>query len=106
MKSSLKNATAAESKRMDIIKRDIGCIACYIEYHVLETPASAHHLLSGGRRISHLHTIPLCYDHHQGERGIHTRKRWVRDTYGTDNELLALTNELLAHNTANTITAI
>ena len=91
---------------MEIIKRDIGCIACYKDHGVFGTPAHAHHLLSGGRRISHLHTIGLCELHHVGADGIHTRKRWVRDTYGTDNELLALTNELLAQNTINTITAL
>jgi len=91
---------------MGAVKEIIGCIICYKISGILGSPAHAHHLLSGGRRISHKHTIGLCELHHVGADGIHTRKRWVRDTYGTDNELLALTNELLAVNTINTITAL
>jgi len=55
--------------------------------------ANAHHLLSGGKRISHAHTIPLCDLHHTGVEGIHTRKKWFREQFGTDDELLEITND-------------
>lgn len=84
MKSRLSNPTKAESRRMDIIKFEIGCLV-----HV-GRPADAHHLLSSGRRISHLHVIPLCPDCHTGKDSTHKRKRWFRETYGTDDELWKL----------------
>lgn len=102
MKSSLPAPTKAQSKRMYIIKAEIGCIACDLLGNS-GVWADAHHLLSGGRRISHDHTIPLCKLHHNGKDGIHTRKRWFRETFGSDDELLAVTNKLLSIVEENTI---
>jgi len=103
MKSSLPSPTKAESRRMDIIKRDIGCIACR-KYGKEGEPADAHHLLSGGNRISHAATIPLCKMHHDMPGGsIHRNKVFFRDAFGTDEELLAETNRLVADFEANII---
>lgn len=63
MKSRLPKPTMAEAHRMDWIKRD-GCIPC--RKKSLFRIADAHHLLSGGYRISHGATIPLCKWHHEG----------------------------------------
>jgi len=106
MKSSLKPATKAEKRRFEIIKRDVGCIACYIEHGVMGTEADAHHLLSGGRRISHSHTIPLCPACHTGPNSIHKRKQWFRDLYGTDDELLDRTDALVKQFESNTVGAL
>lgn len=40
-------------------------------------------------------TIPLCYDHHQGKRGIHTDKHSWRQEYGADHEYIAATLDKL-----------
>ncbi len=101
MKSSLPSPTKAESRRMDIIKRDIGCIAC--RQGNLHSQANAHHILSGGRRISHAATLPLCDFHHTGLISIHASKRGFVKDYGTEMELLAETNRLVAAFEANII---
>ena len=35
--------------------------------------------------------VPLCYDHHQGNGGIHSGKQTFEDTYGDQDYLLLLT---------------
>ena len=62
----MKAPTVAEQRWMDDIVR-LGCIICLIEGRG-ESLAEVHHLLSGGRRISHRHSIPLCFQHHRGGR--------------------------------------
>ena len=61
--------TVAESAWMDSITA-LGCISCHIDGHP-ETPGAVHHILSGGRRMGHMHTICLCDPgHHQnGQQG-------------------------------------
>ena len=97
MKSGLPNPTAKQKRRLEIIKREIGCL------NHPGRPADAHHLLRNGRRISHDATIPLCPDCHRGPNGTHKRRRWFAETYGTDEELLARTDALVAEFEANTI---
>ena len=100
---SLPSPTKAQSRRMEIIKRDIGCIACHISLYP-GTPADAHHLLSGGRRISHDATIPLCKMHHDRPGGsIHKNKLWFAKRFGTDEYLLAETDRLVDIFEANTV---
>ena len=66
----------------------VASLGCY----VCERPANVHHIrpkgLGIGRRSSHYDTIPLCYDHHQGQFSIHNCKKEFEDTYGTEQELL------------------
>jgi len=97
-----KTPTKAESARMEIIKSQVGCIATYSE-HGGYTPCEIHHLLDTGRRRGHAFTIGLTYEHHQGKNGIHKAKKAFRDNYGTDDSLLALTNERIAACRLNTI---
>lgn len=47
-----------ERTYMDAVQR-IGCLIC-------GNPAQVHHINSGGRRIGHFFTLPLCPDHHEG----------------------------------------
>lgn len=47
-------------------------------------------------KASDRETIPLCYDHHQGARGIHTNKSAWRQEYGADHEYIAATLDKLA----------
>ena len=108
MMSKAKGPTKAEKKRFDAF-RDIGCVCCRQDGRKSEYVAN--HLLDGGRRIGHGATIPECPWHADGippdgmsvkaciiafgpsrktdKAGFHAR-------YGTDSELLAYTNTLLA----------
>lgn len=103
MKSGLKPATKAEKRRFEILKREIGCVACRVLFGYYR-PAHAHHLLSGGRRRGHSETIPLCDDHHVGNKlSTHRTKLLFSETVGTDDELLAETNRRVADFEGNTI---
>ena len=92
MKTALPSPTKDEARRMEIIASQVGCIACWID-HKVYTPCQIHHLLDTGRRRGHQYSIGLCYNHHQGNGGIHRAKRAFRNQYGTDDDLLDLTNE-------------
>jgi hypothetical protein len=109
VKSSLPAPTKSEQRRFEIIKREVGCIACYMDYGVLGTWADAHHLIDPktGNRISHSHTIPLCPDRHHkyGKRSIHKGKLRFHEDYGTDESLLSLTNSKVVMFEANTVGA-
>ena len=90
---------------MEIIKREVGCIACR-KYGHEGTPADVHHLINPktGNRISHAATIPLCKVHHDLPGGsIHKNKRWFAETFGTDEELLAETDRLVAEFEGNVV---
>ena len=103
-------ATKAERERMDALKL-LGCIACRMTGSIAGTP-EIHHLLSGNKRRGHAFTIPLCPWHHRGEMGglwnatAHERalgpslargSKRFHATFGTDDELLARTNQALAN---------
>lgn len=116
---STKPPTNLELVRFDCIRR-IGCIACLKNQEVGRASATLvlrrleiHHLLSGGRRIGHEATICLCHYHHQAKflpyvdygykaqadafgPSLEREPRRFHEMYGTDEELLALQNELLA----------
>lgn len=79
---------------------EIGCIVCIIHEKV-RTEACIHHLTGikyrgTGKKASDEHTLPLCHNHHQGKDGIHTigMRPW-EGKYGTQTELLAITNNLI-----------
>ena len=94
MKTSLPNATRSEKRRFIIMAQEVGCI------NHLGTPAQVHHLLSGGNRISHMATVPLCcmcHDH------VDSDKIWFRENYGTDAQLLSRTNREVKRFEDNTI---
>ena len=54
--------------------QQIGCIACLLDGRYVW--ADVHHILSGGYRVDHQHTIPLCPYHHRGvpEHGFTPRE--------------------------------
>lgn len=70
-------ATAAEKKHL-VRVRGLPCCICLPDEQ--QSPTEAHHLLRGGRRISHYHTIPLCRDHHNdvSKYSIMMRALWVQ----------------------------
>jgi Recombination enhancement, RecA-dependent nuclease len=108
MKSALPPPTKQESRRMEIIAREIGCIACR-KYGNDGVWANVHHLIDPktGNRISHDATIPLCPMHHDQPGGsIHRNKVWFAETFGTDEELLAETNRLVSEFESNVVGAV
>ena len=82
-----KVATKDEREHMSKVA-SLGCLIC-------QRPANVHHIrpvgLGIGMRSSHYQTIPLCYDHHQGQFSIHNCKQEFEDAYGTEKQLLQKT---------------
>jgi hypothetical protein len=93
--------TALEARRMDNF-RLVGCVACWMLGHP-DTPYDVHHQLSGGVRMGHFWTVPLCPAHHRGVdfspslhlASIARGQRTFREIFGSDEELLALTDRLI-----------
>jgi len=92
-KPGKKAPTVAERAWMDwIVAR--GCVACQRD-GLGHRAAAVHHILRGGQRMGHLHTLPLCDPgHHQGGQplGMVSRHPWkarFEARYGTEHELLA-----------------
>ena len=87
--------TKAEQRHLDRVAA-LCCIVCRrLGYG--DTPAEIHHCSSGtglAVRASHFRVIPLCHQHHRtGGYGvaIHAGRKIWEDKYGTEAELLALT---------------
>lgn len=92
--------TKAEQRWMDAITQ-LGCIVCRQQGRGY-VPGAVHHVLSGGRRVDHLHTICLCDPgHHKGapwdsgEVSRHPSKARFEARYGTEQSLLEITRELV-----------
>ncbi len=104
--SNAQAITKAHQRRFDIITREVGCICCRMKFGCY-VEAQANHLLSG-YRLGHEHSTPECPWHHQGicfvgtdakamrrafgpSRRLH--KKAFRRDFGSDQNLLALTND-------------
>ena len=92
--------TKAEKHWMDSICQ-LGCIVCILTGKG-KSPAEPHHMLSGGRRMGHMFTIPLCPTHHRSGRDddeVTSRdqsQRRFEKRYGTEQYLLAKTREFVS----------
>lgn len=91
--------TKAESQWMAKIS-EFGCIVCYYRGVKNRRPAAVHHILENGRRKGHLYTIPLCDPGHhknppKGHVARHPDKARFEAKYGTEENLLQLTRELV-----------
>jgi hypothetical protein len=63
-------ATLTEKKHMNRVA-ELGCVICKRNGND-DTPAQLHHLRTGGwGKGGALTLIPLCYEHHVGDTGIH-----------------------------------
>ena len=75
------------------------CCICEAFGEVQTTPTQAHHPIMG-RYSQHKRpdrsAIPLCWEHHQGPKGIHTHPAWWAETYGSDTDYIATTQDALA----------
>ena len=81
--------------------KEFGCVVCHLQGRGY-VPAAVHHILSGGIRLGHLFTIPLCDPgHHQhapkgsGEVSRHPDRVEFEQRYGTEMELFFKVNDFL-----------
>lgn len=98
----MRSLTKADKERGDKM-RDLGCIVCH--HHLgVHTPPAIHHLFGKVKFGCHKLTIPLCGKHHQyKDNGANPAwysrhgdgKAAFELAYGTENELLQKTNELI-----------
>ena len=85
-----------DKERFDKLKQ-IGCIAC-LKFGKI-TEAIIHHIRKNtglSLRPPHTDTIPLCPEHHNmGNESVHLNKKAFVSIFGTEQELLLLTNQKL-----------
>ena len=78
--------------------RELPCCICEAFGEAQTTPTAAHHVIMGRfsqRKTPDRMAVPLCYEHHQGGKGIHTAPQWWADTYGNDFDFTAKTQDAL-----------
>lgn len=109
-----KYANKAQKKRMELIKSEVGCVACMQHGHFV-TPCDVHHLIEGSRRRGHDYTVALCAWHHRGvdplpgqelQQSLARSPAMFHDVYGDDEVLLENTNNRLAHLKSLTVSAL
>ena len=94
------NPTKAEKAHWDKVAQ-LGCIACLADGY--RNPlVSIHHINGRTKKGAHIQVLALCAGHHQDGTGndknmlaIHPFKRRFETKYGTQQELLIKTNQLL-----------
>lgn len=118
MKHSTKSPTVAERAHLAAVKA-LPCVACLIDDRFSEQivcgQTEVHHLLSGNKRRGHMAVIPLGAWHHRGEPldgrsakamralfgpSLARQSKLFHAWFGSDAELLARVNELLAQRRA------
>jgi hypothetical protein len=94
-----------KEQRFEALVR-LGCIVCHIA-GLGRTDPCIHHLLgikyrATGKKAHWRHTIPLCPTHHDGKSRIHPSAHGnpllFKQMYGTQEDLLNATNDLLKRN--------
>ena len=112
------NPTLAEAAWLRMVK-EAGCVCCAARGYDREPGgplAEAHHLLSGGIRRGHQHTVGLCAWHHRGRLIVTgwthaTHRRLLgpslaegsvpfHEAFGDDDALMAATHALIARQTS------
>ncbi len=94
-----KTRTKTEKKHLEALV-ELGCIVCY-KLGTPGTPAEIHHLRTGqgaSQRASDYQAIPLCPWHHRlggHKQAYHAGPKAFEERYGTEMELLELTQEKL-----------
>lgn len=111
------NPTKAEAAWLRSVK-EAGCVCCAARGYYRQEGgpvAEAHHLLSGGIRRGHQHTVGLCSWHHRGALIVAgwthaTHRRLLgpslaegsvpfHEAFGDDDALMAATHALIARQT-------
>jgi len=90
--------TAEEKDHMDRV-RELGCVICR-QQGKGRRPCEIHHVYGKTKPGAHFYVLPLCFEHHRmgsGKEPIsrHPYKARFEQTYGTEEELLKLVDELL-----------
>ena len=69
---------------------ELNCLIC-------GASAAVHHCVGNKfpAKRPHRPVVPLCYNHHQGQGGIHDGKESFEQYYGTQESLLAITEARL-----------
>jgi len=82
--------------------QELGCICCLYAGSGYRAP-DIHHCLSGGRRMGHQYTLPLCPEHHRIPStgavvgpGLADGSRVFAAKWGTQTELLNEVNRLIS----------
>ncbi len=89
-----KKAATKEEKEYMCRVSELCCSACNV-YGV-----EVHHVrnFTGmGLRPSHYDTIPLCFDCHRGHDGVHLAKKSFEEKYGSQQEMIRKTREILGY---------
>lgn len=90
-----KTAATKDKRRLEAVA-NLPCCICH-EYGMLqETPTAVHHCIHGRHgqhKAPDSMTIPLCWRHHQGPDGVHTRPAWWRENFGEDTRWISWTEE-------------
>ena len=91
-----RSITAKDKEWLDKIT-EFGCIVCHVHLGVF-TPAEPHHIFGKTRPGAHLHTIPMCPEHHRhGTVGParHKNKTEFEAAFGTEQHLYQLLLEAI-----------
>lgn len=83
--------TPAEKKLHDTIAQ-LGCIACRIDFGIVNTYVSIHHVDGRTKPGCHMNVLPLCDAHHQGNGtalAIHVNKARFEKAFGKQADLVA-----------------
>lgn len=78
--------------------RELACCVCEAFGTPQIGPTYAHHPICGRYsqgKVPDRMAIPLCFDHHQGPRGVHTDKSAWMQEYGDDRDYIAATQDKL-----------
>ncbi len=93
MGQKVQRPSLGEGRRHMARVATLPCVCCGA------TAVEVHHCICGRfsqRKASDMDTIPLCYRHHRGPDGIHTRREWWVETYGPDTDYIAVVADQLA----------
>jgi len=95
-----RHLTKADKLRFEHLQQ-LGCVVCWLKFG-LRSPAEIHHIRGKVRPDAHQLTIPLCFRHHREGSDNDTwtsrhpwRAKFV-ERYGSEDELLEITNIMLA----------
>lgn len=99
-----KKQTVREQKEYFGKVASLGCIICsQLGYETTDCGCELHHVRTGNIPRKNAPVIPLCFEHHRGNTGIHGlgTKRFERTYNLTQQELLLLVKEKIGTNPYN-----
>lgn len=79
---------AEESAHMGRLKK-MECVCCRLMSSLQTFPTDVHHIIVNDQSRNHYLTLPLCWSCHQGPKGVHGDKTFLRILKMTEWTLLA-----------------